>query len=79
MKGHVANSTLQTYGQGCQLLGPHYYACLGTKPHPQALVSGETTSCLAYLLRRTGEDDSPKPSCNKHTDASGETIGAVLL
>ena len=61
-KGCVANSMLRPCGLGCHMLGLRHTACLGTNLiHNHA--SNEITLCPAPYLRRTGEDDSPKPSC----------------
>ena len=63
-EGCVAISTLWPYGLGCHMLGSCRTTCLGTNLI-QNHASNEITSCPAPCPRRTGEDDSPKPSCNK--------------
>ena len=42
------------------------YCLFRHKPHPQPLALNKITSCPAPHPRRTGEDDSPTLSCNKH-------------
>ena len=62
-EGCVAISTLQPCGLGCHMLGLHCTTCLGTNLiHNHA--SNEITSCPVPRPCRTGEDDSPKASCN---------------
>ena len=63
-EGCVASSTLQPCGLGCHMLGPCRTAYLGTNLIRNPASNG-ITSCPAPRLRRTGEDDSPKPSCNR--------------
>ena len=60
-EGCVASSTLRPCGLGCHMLGPRRTACLGTNLIRNPASNG-ITSRPAPRPRRTGEDDSPKPS-----------------
>ena len=64
-KQHVANLTVEPCGLGCQQLGPSHYACSGNTSVRGHFALGRIISRPAPLLYRTGEDDSPKSSCNK--------------
>ena len=60
----MANSTRWSYGLGCHMLGPCYTACLGT-PRLQPHALNEATPKPVPCLCKMGEDNSPKPFCNK--------------
>ena len=64
-KSQVANSMLWPCGLGCQLLGPCHSICLGTNLVYNHLLWVRLYQNPVPLPRRTVEDDSPKPSCNK--------------
>ena len=66
-EGCVTISTLRPCGLGCHMLGQRHTACLDTNLICNHMFRTRPHRSPAPRLRRTGVDDSPKPSCNKHS------------
>ena len=64
-KWPMVNLSLGPCGVGCQQLGPCCYAYSGHTPVHSHFSLGKTMSHPAPLPHNLGEDDRPKPSCNK--------------